>query len=171
MGKFLSINYSRVVCTECDAVTMILPGEEFSGLNCTCNVEKAKQFKDIKTYTNGELQVELMGEFKNGDVEVKYTDGSLSYRIARETFDSEYEEVNVNKNIDVKTTESNVPQKGDVKTPVDLSLTDLKDKTVQEIKKEYFMEELRTLARACGMRGVSQTNEDKLIEKLIKKAE
>jgi len=40
MDKFNSINYSRVVCQDCNAETIIEPGRLFAGLNCNCKQEK-----------------------------------------------------------------------------------------------------------------------------------
>jgi len=40
--------------------------------------------------TDGENKIYALGMFKNGDVEVKYSDGELSYRVPKETFNNEY---------------------------------------------------------------------------------
>ncbi len=56
-------------------------------------------------------------------------------------------------------------------TVVTLSITDLEGKSLEEIKAAYNMDELRTLAKACQIRGASQMKEDKLIGKLLAKAE
>jgi hypothetical protein len=153
---------------------------EFSGLNCNCvkeDKELSEQFKNILVYTDGEKEIELLGEFKNGDVEVKYTDRPLSYRMARETFDSIYEEVEpvylIKENaLSLQEMESLKTNGAIVPLPsITLSLENLKLMTVQEIKDTFNMNELRTLAKACGMRRVAQTNETKLVEKLLKKAE
>lgn len=156
MGKFKSINYSRVVCEGCGSETSIEPGILFKDLNCTCNSEESKACKEIKVFTDGESNVELLGIFKNGDVEVKHTDGTLSYRVPKDTFENNFNEVTE----DEDTTDN---------TPLASTLDALVGKTAEEIKDDFNMDELRVLARASKIRGASQMNEDKLVEKLLEK--
>jgi len=40
---FISINYSRVLCQECNTETIILPGEPFAGLKCECKPTTTKR--------------------------------------------------------------------------------------------------------------------------------
>ena len=162
MSKFKSMNYTRVVCEDCGIETTIEPGIVFEGLNCDCNVEESKQYKEIKVFTDGESNVEALGVFKNGDIEVKHVDGTLSYRVPSNTFATNFEEVQED-----ETTE----EADDNKQEVTLSLEDLKGKTTEEIKDAYNMDELRVLAKAVKVRGASQMNEDKLVGKLLQKAE
>ena len=156
------MNYTRVVCEDCGIATTIEPGIVFEGLNCDCNVEESKQYKEIKVFTDGENTVEALGVFKNGDIEVKHVDGTLSYRVPATTFATNFEEVQED-----ETTED----AEDNKQEVTLSLEDLKGKTAEEIKDAYNMDELRVLAKAAKVRGASQMNEDKLVGKLLTKAE
>lgn len=171
MGKFKSINYSRVVCEGCGSETSIEPGIGFSELNCTCNSEESKQYKEIKVFTDGDSNVELLGIFKNGDVEVKHTDGTLSYRVPKDTFEDNFEEVTEDEDTTDNTPLASTSEESDPsnKQEVTLSLDALVGKTAEEIKDEFNMDELRVLARASKIRGASQMNEDKLVEKLLQK--
>lgn len=54
-------------------------------------------------------------------------------------------------------------------TEDELSLDNLKDKTADEIKDEYTLDQLRPLAKSLKIRGSSQMNEDKLVGKLLEK--
>ncbi len=66
--------------------------------------------------------------------------------------------------------ESDPSNKQESQTPVvTLSLDALVGKTSDEIKDEFNMDELRVLAKASKIRGASQMNEDKLVEKLLQK--
>ena len=169
MGKFKSINYSRVVCEDCGQETIIEPGMVFSGLNCKCEDKKkekaeelATPFNEIKLYTKEDgTTVELMGEFENGDVEVQYEDGTKAYRIPKETFEAEFTEV-TEEDQDEEETETNPEE-------VVLSLEMLQGKTAEEIAAEFTVDALKVLARSLKIRGASQMNEDKLVEKLLEK--
>lgn len=89
MGNFISINYTRLTCQDCKEVTLIEPGRRFSKLNCSCNAEASKQCSNIELFiTQDGAEVELLGEFDNGDKEVKATGGTLSYRIPKATFEN-----------------------------------------------------------------------------------
>ncbi len=234
MNKFKSMNYTRVVCEECGIETTIEPGIVFEGLNCNCNVEESKQYKEIKVFTDGENTVEALGVFKNGDIEVKHVvEGTLSYRVPANTFATQYNEVQedetaetpdnevqedetaetpdnevqeeskqykeikvftdgentvealgVFKNGDIEVQEdetaetpatneekNSISEGSDPSTTVTLSLEDLKGKTPEEIKEAYNMHELRVLAKASKIRVASQMNEDKLVGKLLARAE
>lgn len=151
MKRFTSINYTRITCTKCGAATAVEPGTLFDGLNCECNKEIATPEKEIKVYTNTQGdKYELLGRFKDGDVELKSVDGSLTYRVRKQVFDDEYKPYS---------------------KKVALTLADLQGKTEDEIREEYTVEELRYLARAHKLRGYSQMNEQKLIGQLIERLE
>ena len=148
----MSINYTRIVCNKCGAETTIEPGRVFKELNCKCKNEVAEQVKEIKEYTKEDgTVVECIGVFKNGDVEIKYPDGSMSYRMSKGDFDAQFKE-------DEEDTEE-----------VTLSLDDLVGKTNEEIAAEFTVDALKVLARAQKIRGASQMNEEKLVEKLVEK--
>jgi hypothetical protein len=149
MGKFISINYTRVVCQACGVDTIIEPGREFKELNCKCNTEVSKQFSKIEVYTDGNSLLELLGEFKNGDVEVKHEDGTLSYRMPKKTFET----------FTLKGNENATP------TP-----NDTKESTLQ-LKAQYTVEELKEMAKEKGIKGYGNMREGTLIEKLFPKAE
>lgn len=152
MSEFMSMNYTRIVCNKCGAETTIEPGRVFKQLECKCKTETAEQVKEIKEYTKEDgTVVELIGVFKNGDVEIKYPDGSMSYRMSKGDFDAQFTE-------DEEDTEE-----------VTLSLDDLVGKTNEEIAAEFTVDALKVLARAQKIRGASQMNEEKLIEKLVEK--
>ena len=157
MSEFVSMNYTRIVCNKCKAETVIEPGRVFKDLECKCKNEVAEQLKEIKEYTKEDgTVVELIGVFKNGDVEIKYPDGSLSYRLTAKQFKTQFTEV----------------QDEEVKTNTDevtLSINDLAGKSADEIKEEFTVDALRVLARSQKIRGASQMNEDKLVEKLLEK--
>lgn len=91
--SFSSINYTRIVCKKCGEVTTIEPGRVFRHLNCKCNTEISTPFQEITIWTKGDDEIELIGEFANGDYEIKYVDGSLSYRIPIGAFYAEYTQV------------------------------------------------------------------------------
>lgn len=101
MGKFKSINYSRVVCEGCGKDTTIEPGTEFKGLNCSCGqVPDPKLDIEISTPVQEELDysksqtVTVIGMFKNGDYEViNSNDATDSWRVPKDTFESTYFEV------------------------------------------------------------------------------
>jgi len=163
MSEFMSMNYTRVVCNKCGSETTIEPGRCFKELNCTCNTEVAKQLKEIKEYIKEDgTVVEVIGEFKNGDLEIKYPDGSLSYRMSFNDFNTQFAEVN---------TDETTEETEDNKQEVTLSLDTLQGMTADEIKDAYNMDELRVLAKTCKIRGASQMTEDKLAGKLLAKAE
>lgn len=147
MGKFISMNFTVIECKECDEKTTIEPGREFEQLNCKCNTEVSKQLKEIKVATNkGDgTEVEVIGEFKNGDLEIKRVDSNLSYRITLDDFDTHF---TFNDS---------------------LTLESLVDKSAEEIKATYTVDELRTLARDLKIRGASQMNEDNLVNSLLEK--
>ena len=147
MGKFVSMNFTVIECKECGEKTTIEPGREFKQLNCKCNTEVSKQLKEIKVATNkGDgTEVEVIGEFKNGDLEIKRVDSNLSYRITLDDFDTHF-----------TFNES-------------LTLESLVDKSAEEIKATYAVDELRTLARDLKIRGASQMNEDNLVNSLLEK--
>lgn len=89
MGNFVSINYTRLVCQDCQEVTVIEPNRAFTKLNCSCSTEKSKQYSNIELFiTLDGAEVELLGEFSNGDKEVKAINGTLSYRIPKSTFEN-----------------------------------------------------------------------------------
>ena len=170
MGKFKSINYSRVVCEGCGSETSIEPGIIFNDLNCTCNSEESKACKEIKVFIDGDSVVELLGIFNNGDVEVKHTDGTLSYRVPKDTFENNFNEVTEDEDTTDNTPLDSTSEESDPSnTEVTLSLDALVGKTAEEIKDEFNMDELRVLAKASKIRGASQMNEDKLVEKLLQK--
>jgi len=142
MSKFKSINYSRVVCEDCNAETIIEPGREFSGLNCTCNIEKALPLNDSLTYTtDGENRIEAIGMFKNGDVEVKYIDGALSYRVPGETFKNDYSILAKDINDKTETKEATPYQTMNIKS-------------------------LRKVAKEREIKGYSNMNKETLLEAL-----
>ena len=147
MGKFISMNFTVIECKECGEKTTIEPGREFKQLNCKCNTEVSKQLKEIKVATNkGDgTEVEVIGEFKNGDLEIKRVDSNLSYRITLDDFDTHF---TFNDS---------------------LTLESLVDKSAEEIKATYTVDELRTLARDLKIRGASQMNEDNLVNSLLEK--
>ncbi len=147
MGKFVSMNFTVIECKECGEKTTIEPGREFKQLNCKCNTEVSKQLKEIKVATNkGDgTEVEVIGEFKNGDLEIKRVDSNLSYRITLDDFDTHF---TFNDS---------------------LTLESLVDKSAEEIKATYTVDELRTLARDLKIRGASQMNEDNLVNSLLEK--
>lgn len=147
MGKFTSMNFTVIECKECGEKTTIEPGREFKQLNCKCNTEVSKQLKEIKVATNkGDgTEVEVIGEFKNGDLEIKRVDSNLSYRITLDDFDTHF---TFNDS---------------------LTLESLVDKSAEEIKATYTVDELRTLARDLKIRGASQMNEDNLVNSLLEK--
>lgn len=166
MSEFMSINYTRVVCNKCGAETTIEPGRVFKELNCKCKNEVAEQLNEIKEYTKEDgTVVELIGVFKNGDVEIKYPDGSMSYRMSKGDFDAQFNDITANTQMD------DVSEEVDPSNTITLSLDVITDKTADEIKEEFTVEELKVLARSLKIRGASQMNEDKLIEKLLEKAE
>ena len=147
MGKFVSMNFTVIECKECGEKTTIEPGREFKQLDCKCNTELSKQLKEIKVATNkGDgTEVEVIGEFKNGDLEIKRVDSNLSYRIILDDFDTHF---TFNDS---------------------LTLESLVDKSAEEIKAAYTVDELRTLARELKIRGASQMNEDNLVNSLLEK--
>lgn len=147
MGKFVSMNFTVIECKECGEKTTIEPGREFKQLNCKCNTEVSKQLKEIKVATNkgDSTEVEVIGEFKNGDLEIKRVDSNLSYRITLDDFDTHF---TFNDS---------------------LTLESLVDKSAEEIKATYTVDELRTLARDLKIRGASQMNEDNLVNSLLEK--
>ena len=147
MGKFTSMNFTVIECKECGEKTTIEPGREFKQLNCKCNTEVSKQLKEIKVATNkgDDTEVEVIGEFKNGDLEIKRVDSNLSYRITLDDFDTHF---TFNDS---------------------LTLESLVDKSAEEIKATYTVDELRTLARDLKIRGASQMNEDNLVNSLLEK--
>lgn len=147
MAKFVSMNFTVIECKECGEKTTIEPGREFKQLNCKCNTEVSKQLKEIKVATNkGDgTEVEVIGEFKNGDLEIKRVDSNLSYRITLDDFDTHF---TFNDS---------------------LTLESLVDKSAEEIKATYTVDELRTLARDLKIRGASQMNEDNLVNSLLEK--
>ena len=147
MGKFVSMNFTVIECKECGEKTTIEPGREFKQLDCKCNTELSKQLKEIKVATNkGDgTEVEVIGEFKNGDLEIKRVDSNLSYRITLDDFDTHF---TFNDS---------------------LTLESLVDKSAEEIKAAYTVDELRTLARDLKIRGASQMNEDNLVNSLLEK--
>lgn len=147
MGKFVSMNFTVIECKECGEKTTIEPGREFKQLNCKCNTEVSKQLKEIKVATNkgDDTEVEVIGEFKNGDLEIKRVDSNLSYRITLDDFDTHF---TFNDS---------------------LTLESLVDKSAEEIKAAYTVDELRTLARDLKIRGASQMNEDNLVNSLLEK--
>ena len=171
MGKFKSINYSRVVCEDCGDETTIEPGVIFSGLNCKCNEELSTPFTEIIVYTDGESNVELLGVFDNGDVEVKHTDGTLSYRVPKDTFENNFNEVTEDEDTTDDTPLASTSEESNPSNTVTLSLDDLVGKTADEVKEAYTMDELRVLAKASKIRGASQMNEDTLVKRLLVKAE
>lgn len=150
MAKFVSMNFTVIECKECGEKTTIEPGREFKQLNCKCNTEVSKQLKEIKVATNkGDgTEVEVIGEFKNGDLEIKRVDSNLSYRITLGDFDTHFEYVE----------EQGL-----------LTLENLVDKTAEEIKAAYTVDQLRVLARDLKIRGASQMNEDNLVNSLLEK--
>ena len=149
MGKFVSMNFTVIECKECGEKTTIEPGREFKQLNCKCNTEVSKQLKEIKVATNkGDgTEVEVIGEFKNGDLEIKRVDSNLSYRITLSDFDTHFTYADNDS----------------------LTLENLVDKTAEEIKAAYTVDQLRGLARDLKIRGASQMNEDNLVNSLLEK--
>ena len=149
MARFTSMNFTVIECKECGEKTTIEPGREFKQLDCKCNTELSKQLKEIKVATNRNdgTEVEVIGAFKNGDLEIKRVDSNLSYRITSADFDTHF-------------------TYGDNDS---LTLESLVDKSAEEIKATYTVDELRTLARDLKIRGASQMNEDNLVNSLLEK--
>ena len=170
---FRSMNFTQITCTKCGAMTQIEPGRHFKGLNCKCNVEESEAYKEIKVFSDGNVEVEALGVFKNGDIEVRYTDGTMSYRVPAKTFAKDFEEVQdeTAEKTEDNQKETSVSEEVDPSNTVTLSLNDLKGMTPDEIKDAYNMDELRVLAKASKIRGATQMNEDKLVGKLLAKAE
>lgn len=86
--RFISPNFTRLKCLDCNAVTVINPSKVFYGLNCNCNIEVSSPIMEEKDYIaqDGKV-VTSIGVFKNGDVEVCYqSDMTQTYRIPKATF-------------------------------------------------------------------------------------
>jgi len=208
MSKFKSINYSRVVCEDCGAVSEIEPGREFEGLNCTCDKEKhvfqvgdlsKEKLKELMesldnnmgvivplyegadTEISKPVQQELdyaktqtvtvIGRFENGDYEVcNSNDLSDTWRVPKDTFESTY------KVIEDETPTNSADNKqenalSEDNTTYSISLDDLKDLSIEDIKAKFNMDELRVLAKALNIRSASQMKEDKLVGKLLERIE
>lgn len=180
MRKFKSINYIQVNCEGCGATTSVEPGTEFSKLNCNCKPEKPKlndteiskpvqqELDYIKTQT-----VTVIGRFKDGDYEVcNGNDLSDTWRVPKDTFESTYARPKDTEAVQTDETpttitngeESSVSKGGG-------SLKDIKGLSVEDVKAKFTIDKLRTLAKSCKIRGYTNMGEDKLIGKLLKKAE
>jgi hypothetical protein len=194
-SKFKSINYSRVVCEGCGIETVIEPGREFGGLNCSCNDKPKLDDKEISLPVMKELDyiktqtVTVIGRFENGDYEVcNSNDLNDTWRVPKDTFESTYEAIDfaivdapkteeVNTDETPKTDATNeqtdsLSKGGDpLENTVTLSLEALKGQTSDEIAAAYNMDELRTLAKAVGIKSSHNMREDNLIGKLLEKAE
>lgn len=185
MGKFKSINYSRVVCGDCGEVTVIEPGTEFAGLACRCEVQETLVLNDteVSTPVQQELDyvktqtVTVIGRFEDGDYEVCNSNNlDDTWRVPKDTFEGTFEVVTNDEVQDDEDTTTNaqvddVSEESDPSNTVTLSLSDLVGKTTKEVKETYNMDELRVLAKASKIRGATQMNEDKLVGKLLAKAE
>jgi hypothetical protein len=186
-SKFKSINYSRVVCEGCGIETVIEPGREFGGLNCSCNDKPKLNDKEISLPVMKELDyiktqtVTVIGRFENGDYEVcNSNDLDDTWRVPKNTFESTYEamrieEVNTDETPETDATNEQTDSlsKGGnpLENTVTLSLEALKGQTLDEIAAAYNMDELRTLAKAVGIKSSHNMREDNLIGKLLEKAE
>lgn len=174
MGKFKSINYSRVVCEDCGEATIIEPGTEFSGLNCNCGEKPKLDDTEISKPVQQELDyvktqtVIVIGIFKNGDYEVcNNNDLNDTWRVPKNTFESTYEKLETPKGNINETPTTNA----DTKQEITLSLEDIKGRTPENITVMFSLEELRTLAKSCKIRGYTNMGKDKLIGKLLAKVE
>ena len=193
-SNFNSINYSRVVCEGCGSETTIEPGRGFSGLNCDCKDEAPQGLDtELSTPVQEELDytktqtVTVIGTFENGDYEVcNGNDLSDTWRVPKDTFEATYELTKpldeVQDNEAPETTADNeddsLSKGGDPLSEVEhdgstytITLGDLTGLTVDEIKDKFNMDELRVLAKALKVRGASNMGEEKLIGKLLAKAE
>lgn len=101
IAGFSTINYTRLTCRSCSAVTVIEPGQTFDGkMNCTCKaVAPVKMDADeISVPVQEELDymksqtVTVIGRFKDGDYEViNSNDSTDSWRVPKDTFESTFE--------------------------------------------------------------------------------
>lgn len=210
-SRFMSINYSRVVCEGCGEESIIEPGTEFHGLNCSCKVKAKKDDKEISTPVQDEKEythlVTVIGTFKDGDYEVcANNDLDNTYRVPKETFESEFEvavplldtKVNLCDTCNLEFATCNVKDyvPGDglgndnviecedhqpippvqEEGTITLSIEDIKEinntveNPVEAIKAAYNMDELRVLAKSVKIRGASNMGEQKLVERLLTKA-
>lgn len=163
---FSTLNYNRFECNGCNEITVIEPGQIFTGeMNCKCKVKEALDNTEVSTPVLDEVDyqsttvVTVIGVFKDGDYEVSMAkDLEKTYRVPKATFEADYELI--------ETPAADVP---DPVESVTLSLDMLEGKTLEQIKEEFNMDELRVLAKACKIRGAANTGEDKLIKKLLEK--
>lgn len=159
---FKSINFTQVRCTKCGEKTKIHPGKEFKGLNCTCKTEKSKQFSEIVEYKNKEGKVvELLGQFKNKDLEVKYVDGSQSYRIPKATFEDEF--------FLALPDDESTDESTDESEPKPLTKESLKGKTKEQVRAEFKDAELRALGKELKIKAYHNVRINKLIIQLVDK--
>jgi len=155
---FKSINYSRVVCEDCNVETVIEPGTAFSGLKCNCKDTKSKEIsKPVQEEKDYVTMVTVIGRFDNGDYEVvNDNDSKDSWRIPKETFEGSFSERKIF-----------APECSSVLT---FNHLEFKDKTLDELKDRYTVDELRVLAKEVGIKRYNNMKEETLIEKLIEKA-
>lgn len=140
------MNFTMVQCMTCLERTVIEPGKAFKELNCVCKTEVAKPLREIKEYYGNETTIELIGEFKNGDYEIKNVDGSLSYRISKQNFKKQFKRV-TNVETTANTPLPDVSEEGD---PIDNIST----------------EELRAIAKEKKIKGYSNMKRENLIKRL-----
>lgn len=148
--RFKSINYARVECIDCNQITEIHPGKQFGELNCLCNKEISKQFTEIKEYSSGSDVFELLGEYQNGDLEIKRINGSLCYRIEADVFAKDFTLID-------KTQQPRL----------EISKEYLINMTHEQIKQAYPLEQLRELGKSLKIAGAMQMKEGKLIERIM----
>ena len=146
MSSFKSINFTDVQCEVCGARTIIEPGKAFSGLNCYCDSEISTPVSEIKVYSNGDQEVEVVGTFSNGDIEARYLDGSMNYRIPISTFNKQFVLLNNN-----------------------LTLEYLLSKSQEEVENEFTIDSLRNIAKTLKMRSYMSLEKKDLIDRIIKR--
>lgn len=184
-SRFMSINYSRVVCEGCNEETIIEPGTEFHGLNCSCKIKAPKlDDKEISTPVTQELDyfnkqtIIVIGMFKDGDYEVcNGNDLSDTWRVPKVTFENTYvlvPDIPEGNTPDDEVTPLSkeildAPEDGSRTANLVPTLEDLKGKSVDEIKDAYTMDQLRILAKSVKIRGASNMGEQKLVERLLTK--
>lgn len=165
---FKTINYTRFTCVECQRETVIEPSAIFDGkFNCDCKREVKLDDTEISEPVKEEIDyvktqtVTVIGVFLGGDYEVcNSNDLSDTWRVPKKTFEDTY-----------KMLEDTVNYSSAPELCLKLSLLDLKGMTPEDIKAKYNMDELRALGKAVALRSYHNLNEDKLVARLLKKAE
>jgi hypothetical protein len=148
MAEFKTINYTRFECTKCLAVTVIEPGKLFDGvMNCNCKKKEEHN------------QIERLVESGAMDGFQKKQDEAIINEIleARDIMD----------NAEVSTDD----RENLVEVAVDATIEAIKLLTVEEIKDMFTVVELRVLAKTVGIKGYHNMGEDKLVARLLEKAE